>query len=164
MNIIIDLSNIMYNDLWMWNKTKLKRSPSTVFSNRPQPQIRASNSNCSQWLNHRSPLSITSWYRLSRKHNFSVAVQLLLSGSMTYSSVVCAAISMDCAENAIFLFLIKGRCLVTASCCDSTILALSEFVLLYLHYITSQKIILFITIAARNSNPTKLYLFRSFQY
>jgi hypothetical protein len=23
MNIIIDLSNIMYNDLWMWNKTKL---------------------------------------------------------------------------------------------------------------------------------------------
>jgi hypothetical protein len=22
MNIIINLSNIMYNDLWMWNKTK----------------------------------------------------------------------------------------------------------------------------------------------
>jgi hypothetical protein len=23
MNIIIDLSNIMYNELWIWNKTKL---------------------------------------------------------------------------------------------------------------------------------------------
>jgi hypothetical protein len=26
MNIIIDLSNIMYNDLWMWNKTKLENT------------------------------------------------------------------------------------------------------------------------------------------
>jgi hypothetical protein len=39
---------------------------------------------------------------------------------MTYNIVVCA-------ENAFPVLLFTGRCLVTAGCCDSTGLALSEY-------------------------------------
>lgn len=38
-----------------------------------------------------------------------------------------AAIGTGCAQNSIYLLLLKGRCLVTAGCCDSTILASREF-------------------------------------
>jgi hypothetical protein len=46
---------------------------------------------------------------------------------MTYSIVVCAAIGTDRAENTPPLLLFTGCCLVTASYCESTILALSEY-------------------------------------
>jgi hypothetical protein len=45
----------------------------------------------------------------------------------TYSIVVCAATDTDCTEITILLFLFMGHCLVTVGCCDSTILALSEY-------------------------------------
>jgi hypothetical protein len=54
-------------------------------------------------------------------------VHLLLSDGMMYSIVVCAAIGSDCAEDTIPLLLPMGRWLVTAGCCDSTILALSDY-------------------------------------
>jgi hypothetical protein len=60
------------------------------------------------------------------KHCSSVAVQVLLSDGKMYSIFVYAAIGTDCTENTIPLLLFKGRCLVTASCCDSTLLALSK--------------------------------------
>jgi hypothetical protein len=63
---------------------------------------------------------------LRLKHHSSVAMQLLLRDGITYSIVVWAAISTDCAQNTITLLLSKGRCLVMASCCDSTLLALSK--------------------------------------
>jgi hypothetical protein len=72
-------------------------------------------------------LLITSWLEPCRKHRSSVAVQLLFSDGMTYSIVACAAIGTECGENIIPLLLFSGRCLATAGCCDSTILALSEF-------------------------------------
>jgi hypothetical protein len=61
-----------------------------------------------------------------RKLRSSVAVQLLLSDGMSYSVVACATIGTNCAENIIPL-LFMGRCLVTAGCCDLTVLALSEY-------------------------------------
>jgi hypothetical protein len=54
-------------------------------------------------------------------------VQLLLGVGMTYSTVACAAIGMDCAQNTIPLLLFTGCCLVMAGCHDSTILALSKY-------------------------------------
>jgi hypothetical protein len=60
------------------------------------------------------------------RHCSSVAVQLLLNDVMTYSIAVCAAIGTDWAKNTIPL-LFLGRCLVMAGCCDSTVLALSEY-------------------------------------
>jgi hypothetical protein len=45
---------------------------------------------------------------------------------MTYSVVVCEGTGKDCAENNVPL-LFTGRCLVTAGCCDSTVLALSKY-------------------------------------
>jgi hypothetical protein len=54
---------------------------------------------------------------------------------MTYSTAACAAIGMDCAENTIPL-LFTGSCLVTAGCCDSAILALSEYVTICTLYFT----------------------------
>jgi hypothetical protein len=59
-------------------------------------------------------------------------VQLLLSDGITYSIVAYAAIGMNCAENTIAVLLFTGRCLVTAGCCDSTVLSLSECVMIYL--------------------------------
>jgi hypothetical protein len=50
----------------------------------------------------------------------------LLSSGITYAVVACAAIGTDCAENNINLFS-TGRFLITADCCDSTILAFSEY-------------------------------------
>jgi hypothetical protein len=52
----------------------------------------------------------------------------------TYSIVACEAIGTVRAENAILLF--TGRCLVTAGCCDSTILALSDYVETFCNHIT----------------------------
>jgi hypothetical protein len=46
---------------------------------------------------------------------------------MTYSIVACAAIGTDCTENTIAFLLFTGRWIVTAVCCDSTVLALSEY-------------------------------------
>jgi hypothetical protein len=46
---------------------------------------------------------------------------------MTYSTVAYTAIGTDYTENTIPLLLFMGCFLVTASCCDSTILALSEY-------------------------------------
>jgi hypothetical protein len=54
-------------------------------------------------------------------------VKLLLIDGMTYSIVAFAAIGTNCAENTIPQLLFTGRCLVTASCCDSTVLALSGY-------------------------------------
>jgi hypothetical protein len=54
---------------------------------------------------------------------------------MTYSIVMCAAIGMDCTENIIPLLLFTGRCLIRASCCDSTILALSEYAMILTYLI-----------------------------
>jgi hypothetical protein len=54
-------------------------------------------------------------------------VQLSLSDGMTYSIVACAAIGTDHAENNILLLLFTGRCLVTAGCCDSTVVASSKY-------------------------------------
>jgi hypothetical protein len=54
-------------------------------------------------------------------------VQLLLRDGMTYYFVACAAIGTECAENAFPVLLFTGRCLLTARCCDSTDLALSEY-------------------------------------
>jgi hypothetical protein len=56
-----------------------------------------------------------------------VAVQLLLNDVMRYFIVVFEAIGTDCAENTIPLLLAKVCWLVTDHCCDSTILALSEY-------------------------------------
>jgi hypothetical protein len=70
---------------------------------------------------------VTPRYGQRRKRYSSIAVQLLLSESMTYYIVLCAAICPDCAENTIPLLLFTSRCLVKAGCCDSTILALSEY-------------------------------------
>jgi hypothetical protein len=57
-----------------------------------------------------------------------MAVPLLQCNSyLTDSIVACAAIGMDCAENTIPLLLFTGRCLETAGCCDSIILALREY-------------------------------------
>jgi hypothetical protein len=53
-------------------------------------------------------------------------MQVLLSDGMTYSIFACAAIDTDCAENTVPL-LFTGHCLITAGCCDSTILALKEY-------------------------------------
>jgi hypothetical protein len=53
-------------------------------------------------------------------------MELLLSDGITYSIVAYAAIGTDCAENTIPL-LFTGSGLVTACCCDSTVLALSEY-------------------------------------
>jgi hypothetical protein len=53
-------------------------------------------------------------------------MQLLLINGMMYSYVACAAFDMGCTENTIPL-LFTGRCLVAASCCESTVLALSEY-------------------------------------
>jgi hypothetical protein len=61
-------------------------------------------------------------------------VQLLFSDGVTYSIVAYASIGMDCAENTIPLLLITGRCLVTACCCDSTILGLSDYATLSKNY------------------------------
>jgi hypothetical protein len=72
-------------------------------------------------------LLITSRHGPRRKHLSSIAVQLLVSGGMTYSTVVYVAIGKDRAENTVLLLLFSGRCLVTAVCFDSTILALSEY-------------------------------------
>jgi hypothetical protein len=47
-----------------------------------------------------------------------VAVLLLLSDGMTYSIAACAAVGKHCAELTITLLLLKGRCLVTAGCCE----------------------------------------------
>jgi hypothetical protein len=77
-------------------------------------------------MNSQLILLITSRHRLHRKHRSSVAVKLLLNDGMMYSIVTCAVIGMDLAENAIPL-LFTDRCLVIAGCCDSTILALSEY-------------------------------------
>jgi hypothetical protein len=46
---------------------------------------------------------------------------------MIYSIVACAVIGTECAQNTTPMLLFKDRCLVTAGCCDSTILALSEY-------------------------------------
>jgi hypothetical protein len=46
---------------------------------------------------------------------------------MMYCFVACAAIGTNCSENIIPLLLFTGRCLVTAGCCDSTVLALSIY-------------------------------------
>jgi hypothetical protein len=46
---------------------------------------------------------------------------------MKYSTVAYTAISMNCTENTITLFLFMGHCLAKASCFDSTIFALSEY-------------------------------------
>jgi hypothetical protein len=54
-------------------------------------------------------------------------VKLLLSGGTTYSIFAGATIATDNAENTIPLLLFTGRCRVTADCCGSTILALSEY-------------------------------------
>jgi hypothetical protein len=54
-------------------------------------------------------------------------MQLLLSDGMAYSIVAFAAISMDYAQNTIPLLLFTGRCLVTASCHNSTTGALNEY-------------------------------------
>jgi hypothetical protein len=54
-------------------------------------------------------------------------MQLLLGYGMTYSTVACATIGTDCAENIISLLLFTSRCLVTAGCRDCTILALNEY-------------------------------------
>jgi hypothetical protein len=62
-----------------------------------------------------------------RKHRSSVAMQLLLSDGMTYSNVAFAVIGTYSAENTIPLLLFTGRCLVTAYCCDSTVLSLSQY-------------------------------------
>jgi hypothetical protein len=61
-----------------------------------------------------------------RKHNSSVAVQLLLCDGVTYSVIACTAIGTNWADN-IILLLFTGSCLVTAGCCDSTVLASSEY-------------------------------------
>jgi hypothetical protein len=50
---------------------------------------------------------------------------------MTYSIVACTLIGTDCAENTIPLVLFTGHCLVTADCCDSTILALSVYATIF---------------------------------
>jgi hypothetical protein len=47
----------------------------------------------------RTGLHITSQHGSRRKHRSSVAVQLLLRDGITYSTVACAAIGTDCAEN-----------------------------------------------------------------
>jgi hypothetical protein len=49
-----------------------------------------------------------------------------------FSTVVRAAIGTDWAENTIPLLLFKDRCLETAGCCDSKILALSEYAAIYI--------------------------------
>jgi hypothetical protein len=70
-------------------------------------------------------------------------VQLLLSGGMTYSTDAHATIGTDRSENTNFLLLFTCRCLVTAGCCGSTILALSEyatvliFTFIYILFISS---------------------------
>jgi hypothetical protein len=51
------------------------------------------------------------------------------SSGMTHSIVVCAVIGTDCAENTIPLLFFMSHCLVTTGCCDSTILASSEYVI-----------------------------------
>jgi hypothetical protein len=48
---------------------------------------------------------------------------------MTYSIVAYAAIDTDCAENIIPL-LFTGLCLLAVGCCDSTVLALSEYAII----------------------------------
>lgn len=62
-----------------------------------------------------------------RKHRSFVAVQLLLSDGMMYSTAACKVIGTDCAVNTVSLFLFMGRCLVTAGSSDAMILALSEY-------------------------------------
>jgi hypothetical protein len=51
---------------------------------------------------------------------------------MTYFIFACAAIDTDCAENTIPL-LFTDRWLVTAGCCDFTVLALSEYATILCH-------------------------------
>jgi hypothetical protein len=46
---------------------------------------------------------------------------------MTYFTVLFAATGTDCIENIIPLLLFMSHSIVTASCSDSTILALSEY-------------------------------------
>jgi hypothetical protein len=70
---------------------------------------------------------ITSQHGPRRKHRPSVTVQFLLSDGVTHFIVAFAVIGTNCAENNIPLFLFAGRCLVKFSCCEPTILALSEY-------------------------------------
>jgi hypothetical protein len=72
-------------------------------------------------------LLVTSRHGQRRARCTYVAVQLLLSDSMTYSIVAYVTIGTDCAENTIYLLLFTGRCLVTAGYFVSIILALSEY-------------------------------------
>jgi hypothetical protein len=85
-------------------------------------------------------LLITSWHGPCIKHCSSVSVQLLLSDSMMYSIVACAAIGMDCAENTVSLSLFTGCCLVTAGCYNSKILALSEYATVLIRVYHPQKV------------------------
>jgi hypothetical protein len=60
----------------------------------------------------------------------AVALKLLLSDGMTHSIVACAAIGTDCAEDTILVLMFTGLYVVTAGCCDSTILTLSEYAII----------------------------------
>jgi hypothetical protein len=100
-----------------------------TFPKFPRPQLPTSHSNSSQLLNPSTPLSqsltnqliqlsitvlrITPRHGPHRKHRSSVAVRLLLSDGMAYSTAACAAIGNDRAQYTIPLFLFTGRCLVT---------------------------------------------------
>jgi hypothetical protein len=63
-------------------------------------------------------LLITSWYWPRRKHSSSVAAQLSLDGSMTYSIVACAAIGTDCRKHhssvAVYGPLVSNGCCIVA--------------------------------------------------
>jgi hypothetical protein len=96
------------------------------------PQLPASNTNSSQGMNPSgyitNALTNQPGHGQRRKHLSSVAVRLLLTDGMRCSIVACAAIGTERTENTIPLLLFTGRCLVKADCCNSTILALNEYV------------------------------------
>jgi hypothetical protein len=94
----------------------------------PQQQITTSEP---QQLSNKRVLLITPRHGPRHKHRFSVAAKLLLSDCMTYSIVACAAIGRDWAETIIPLLLFTRRCLVTAGCCDCTVLGLGEYVTIW---------------------------------
>jgi hypothetical protein len=119
------LRNTALNNSLTWLVILLLAFPSTVIPGFSLLEIHGQDF-CSLLPACLPTLLIKFWHGPHRKHRSFVAVRLLHSGGMTYSIVMCTAIGMDRAENTIPL-LFAGHCLVMAGCCDSTILALSEY-------------------------------------
>jgi hypothetical protein len=90
-----------------------RRSPSSGFLNYPRPQLPASHSNSSQWLNPISPLTksltcpiITSQHRMRRKHRFSLFLYPLVAVEFLRSCLLVEPLpSSGCCVVTYFTFI-----------------------------------------------------------